>query len=255
MKKPYIKKIAEIAGFKVWYVNGYWIRKNLDRAFPNFDSHRHFDFIPEDELWIDKENAKIEAKYFIENFLAIQRELKKGKSYPEAVETGNKMELRERNRSKSLKNLRKIKIKEKILKRIYKKRVFEKYTKNLKIKLVRGDLVRSLFDLEFTEGGHDKVYSFIPENEIWLDDMIYKKERALILIHELHERALMSKGWPYDSTRPGIFIRKNQAGKKAAHFAAEDLEFWCRSHPKSIRRILLREIKENEKMIKTPFRA
>lgn len=255
MKKPYIKKIAEIAGFKVWYVSGYWIRKHLDHTFPNFDSHRHFEFIPEDELWIDKENGKTEANYFIENFLAVQRELKKGKSYPKAVEIANKAESRERKRSKLLKRLKKIKIKEKILKRIYKKPLFEKYTKNLKIKLVRGNLVRSLFYLDFTGGGHDKIYSFIPKNEIWIDDNVYKKERALILIHELHERALMSKGWPYASTGPNIFTRKKQGKKNSAHFAAEDLEYWCRNHPKSIKRILLREIRENEKLIKTPFKA
>ncbi|MBI4116480.1 hypothetical protein HY449_01930 [Candidatus Pacearchaeota archaeon] len=250
MKKPYIKKIAEIAGFKIWYVNGYWIRKNLDPAFTNFGGHRHFEFIPKDELWIDKENGRTEAHYFIENFLAIQRELKKGETYPEAVETANKIEIRERNRSKFLKKIRKIKVKEKILKKIYKKPLFGKYTKNLKIKIVRGNLVRSLFYLDFTGGGHDKIYSFIPEDEIWIDDDVYKKERALVLIHELHERALMSKGWPYASTGQKVFTRKKQTEKRSAHFAAEGLEYWCRNHPKSIKRILLREIRENERLIK-----
>ncbi len=250
MKKPYIKKIAEISGFKFWYVNGYWIRKNFDPAFTNFGGNRYFSFIPKDELWIDKENGRREAHYFIRNFLAIQRELKKGKTYPEAVETANKMELRERNRSKFLKKIRKIKIKEKILKRIYKKPLFEKYTENIKIKIVRGNLVRSLFDLDFTGGGHDKIYSFIPENEIWIDDDVYKKEIAVVLIHELHERVLMSKGWPYAPKGQKIFVKRGNARGKSAHFAAEDLEFWCRNHPKSIKKILLREIRENERLIK-----
>ena len=249
MKKPYIKRIAKIAEFGIWSVNGYWIRKNLDPAFTNFGSRRHFAFIPKDEFWIDKENGKIEARYFIENFLAIQRELKKGKSYPEAIETADKVERRERNRSEFLKKIKKIRVKEKILKRVYKKPLFEKYAKNLKIKLVRGNIVRSLFYLDFTEGGHDKIYNFIPENEIWIDDKVYKKERALVLIHELRERALMSKGWPYTPTPQGVFERQNKTGKRSAHFSAENLEYWCRNHPKSIRRILLREIRENEKFM------
>lgn len=250
MKKPYIKKIAEVAGFKVFSVNGYWIRNNLDPAFTNFGSHRHFEFIPKEEFWIDRENGKIEAHYFIENFLAMQRELKKGKSYPKAIEVADKIERRERNRSQFLKNIKKIKVKEKILKRIYKKVLFEKYTKNLKIKIVRGNLVRSLFDLDFTEGGHDKIYRFIPQNEIWIDDKVYKKERVFVIIHELHERALMSKGWPYTSTKQGVFQRQEKGGKRSAHFSAENLEYWCRNHPKSIKRILQRETKENEKLIK-----
>lgn len=252
MKKPYIKKIAEVAGFKVFSVNGYWIRNNLDPAFTNFGSRRHFEFIPKEEFWIDRENGKIEAHYFIENFLAIQRELKKGKSYPEAIEVADKMERRERNRSQFLKNIRKIKIKEKILKKVYKKTLFEKYTKNLKIRLVRGDLVRSLFYLDFTEGGHDKIFRFIPRNEIWIDDKVYKKERPLVIIHELHELALMLKGWPYTPTKQGVFERKKSSRGKWAHFAAEDLELWCRNHPKSIKRILLREIRENERLIEKP---
>lgn len=75
----------------------------------------------------------------------IQRELKKGKSYGEAVKIANQFEKRERHKSKFIQKIKKIKQKEKILKKIYKKQLFKDYTKNIKIWQVRGDLVRTLF--------------------------------------------------------------------------------------------------------------
>ena len=85
MKKPYIKKIGNFSKYKVWYVNGYWIRKNLDRSFPNYGSHETYSFIAKDEFWIDKENGKRESKYIIINFLAFKKELEKGGSYDDAI--------------------------------------------------------------------------------------------------------------------------------------------------------------------------
>lgn len=248
--KPYLEKVGNFSGFNVWYVNGFWIRKNLDKAFTNFADNKYFDFIPKDEFWIDYENGKKEAKYFIDSFLAIKKFVSQGKSEAYAIKQADKIEKRERSKSRFLKKLKKIKVKEKIIKKIHKKQLFKKYTKKLKIWQVRGDLVRSLFDLDFTGGGHDKIYNFIPENEVWIDDDIYRKEIAIVLIHELHERDLMNKGWPYEPVGgQKSFNRALKKGEKSAHFAAEEVEFWVRHHPKSIRRVLLREIKKNEKSI------
>ena len=248
MKKPYLKKIGKFSEYTVWYVNGYLIRKNYDKEFTNFGSRKYFEFIPKYELWIDYENGKKEAIYFIDNFIRIQRELKKGKTYDEAVKIANKYEKRERNKSKFIQKIKKIRQKEKILKKIYRKQLFSKYTKNIKIWLVRGDLVRSLFFLDFTEGGHDKVYDFVPKNEIWIDDNVYKKEIPYVLVHELHERYLIGKGWVYDSGGIGVFSRKAKKGEKSAHFEAEKIEEYCRNNPKEVKKILLREIKKTDSL-------
>ncbi|MCX6750071.1 MAG: hypothetical protein NTZ83_01295 [Candidatus Pacearchaeota archaeon] len=248
MKKPYIKKIMDIAGYEVWYVNGYYIRKHLDRAFPNYGGNRNFVFIPKNEFWIDYENGEKEARYFVDTFLALENALEEGKSHKEAIEIANKKEKSERDKSKSVKKLKKIKIKEELLKKIHKKPIFEKYTKNLKIWIVKGSIVRDLFDVDFNQGGHDKVYAFIPENEIWIDDSLYRKEIPYVLIHELHERKLMFKGWQYDSLGQSQFSRKGRADRKSAHFAAEKLEFLIRNKPKKIKKVLLKEIKANEKL-------
>lgn len=250
MKKPYIKKIGNFSGYKVWYVSGYWIRKNLDRSFPNYGDNNTCKFVPKDEFWIDFENSSKEAHYIIINFLAFIKELKKGKTEREAIKIATKLEKRERNKSKFIKRLKKIKLKQDVLKRIQIRPILKKYTKGLKIWLVRGKLVRDLFNVDFNQGGHDLVYPFIPINEVWIDDALYYKEIPFVLIHELYERALMKKGRRYDDVGLAITKRKKGDNKRYAHPAAEDLEYWCRNHPKSIMRILKREIKRNIAFIK-----
>lgn len=250
MKKPYIKKIGDASGFKVWYVNGYWIRKHLSRSFPNYGSNEIFAFIPKNELWIDKENSSKEAKYIIINFLAYQKELSKGKNKKEAIRLATNIEKKERHKSRFSKKLKKIKLKEKIIKKIHKKILFKKYTKNIRIWIARGKIVRSFFDVDFNQGGHDLIYQFIPRGEIWIDDYLYKKEIPFILVHELHERRLMAEGRKYDSVGITKTLRLKGDNKIYAHPAAEDLEYFCRHHSKQIMKILKREINLNEKLLK-----
>jgi hypothetical protein len=256
MKKPYMKKLGIFSGFKVWYVSGYWIRRNLDRRFPNYGNNRTFAFIPKDEFWIDYENRnKREAKYIIINFLAYEKELEKGKTEAEAIKIATEVENRERHKTswvRKLKELRKreIKLKEKLLNKIHRKRILKDETNFLKIWIVDGDIVRSVFDVDFNQGGHGFVYPFIPKEEVWIDDYLYKKEIPFILIHELHERKLMARGWRYDNIGIAKTKRRKGDNKIYAHPSAEDLEFWTRHHPKSIKRVLFKEIKDNEKISK-----
>ena len=160
-----MKKIGSFSGYNVYYVSGYVIRREIDKTFPNYGSHRSFKFIPKNEFWIDYENRnKREAKYIIINFLAFEKEIEKGKNVDDAIKIANMIEKRERHKSKWIKKLRKIKIKEKLLKKIHEKRLFGKITDKLKIWLIDGDIVRSLFDVDFNQGGHGYVYPFIPKN-------------------------------------------------------------------------------------------
>jgi hypothetical protein len=85
--------------------------------------------------------------------------------------------------------------------------------------------VRSVFDIDFTEGGHDYVYEFVPKNEVWIDDAIMAVERAYVLLHELHERNRMAEGWPYSK----------------AHAESSRLEYHCRRHPDELHDKLITE--------------
>jgi len=231
-KKPYIKKIGDFSGFHVWFVNGFWIRKHLDEEFTNFGQHYRFKFIPENEFWIDYKSGNLkETKYFIQNLLIQNRLMARGKSYDEASEIANRAERAERNKSRKLKKLKRTRKREILIKKVHKK-LLKKFSNGIKIWIVKGDLVRSLFFIDFTEGGHDKVYKFIPEKEIWIDDDLYYKEIPLVIIHELHERWLMAKGKIYDE----------------AHKKSNEIEHYCRVHPKSIKKRLLLEIRRNKKI-------
>jgi hypothetical protein len=62
---------------------------------------------------------------------------------------------------------------------------------NTKIFKVNGEEVRNTFKADFIGGGHNYVYKFIPENEIWIEDMKHPDDQRMILSHELAERFLM----------------------------------------------------------------
>jgi len=238
VKKPYIKRLGKISAFQVWIVDGSYIRKNIYREFTNFGQHYRFKFIPKNEFWIDKSYGESEEKYYITHLLVENKLMALGKSYNIALERANKIEKRERRKSKLIKRLESIKWhkKEIILKKI-RKVILKSHSSYIKIWIVNGKLVRSLFYIDFTEGGHDKVYPFIPKNEIWLDDAVSQKERKYILLHESHERFLMAKGLSYDR----------------AHKSSSKIEHFCRAHSHCLYAKLKEEIKENNKMIKYEY--
>jgi len=232
MKKPYLKKIRKIGNYTAWLVDGNYVRKNIDEEFTNYGHHYKFKFIPENEFWIDHENVAGEEKYYIDNMLAIMKSIKKGKTYNEAVLIAEKVEKTERKKSKLAKRAHKKLIRGKdSLKDIYKKKIKPKNCQ-LKVWIVDGEFVRDEFFIDFTEGGHDKVYHFIPHNEIWIDNDVAPKERNFVLLHEIHERNLMAKGWEYER----------------AHADSSHIEFFCRHHPKKTRVLLNREFKKLSKI-------
>lgn len=196
LKKPYLKKIRTHGKFDVWYVDGRYIRDHIDIEFTNFGQHYKFDFIPKNEFWIDKEHGIVEEKFYVDHLLVEHRLMKKGMSYEDALDRANEVERKERNKVEIVKMFSNMKNHE-VIDKIHKSLLKSYSNKNLSIWIVNGKYVRDAFYIDFTQGGHDKVYPFVPANEVWLDDDISQRERKLILLHELNERALMSKGMSY----------------------------------------------------------
>jgi len=210
MKNPYIKQLKTSSGFNIWIVDGKYIRDNVDEEFTNFGQHYKFNYIPENEFWLDKEASLNEYPFFIEHLLVEYRLMKQGMSYDDASELADSAEIRERKRfDKNFKASKKNTIDPE---NTHKELLIDN---GIEIWLVNGDFVRSNFDIEFTEGGHGLVYGFIPKDEIWIDDDLTKNERAYVIIHEFFERDLMKKGMGYEN----------------AHKEASELEFDCRRHP------------------------
>ncbi len=228
-KEPYLNKIGERDDITIWRVDGAFIRKNLDEEFNNFGQHYRFNFIPENEFWIEKETGHDETSFFIDHLLVEHRLMKDGVPYNKALTAAEKVEKKERHRAESSKDH-----KHKFLGMGQKKpdprsmheRMWRKMPSGVKVWIVNGKRVRSDFDIEFTEGGHHEVYGYVPEGEVWIDDAVPPKERSFILLHETHELRLMEMGLKYDK----------------AHAECSRIESYYRHHPKELKGAL----KENE---------
>jgi hypothetical protein len=70
----------------------------------------------------------------------------------------------------------------------------------LAIYLVDGERVRNEIDVDFVNGGNGAVYpSYVPLDEIWIDDAQHALDRTATALHELVERDLMlHHGLGYD---------------------------------------------------------
>ena len=229
--QPYLRYCGPADGFAVWVVNGAYVRENLDEEFTNFGQHLNFRFIPAGEFWLDEENAPGEEKFFIDHLLVENSAMARGIVYDKALDQADAVEKSERDKSPraiEAEGLAKAGRTDDLLRTVH-KQLLEEFSGSVKVWVVDGELVRDVFFVDFTEGGHDKVYKFVPAGEVWLDDDVNPAERRFILLHELHERALMARGWPYGR----------------AHKDSSRIEFQCRRNPGLLDAALRAEVKNN----------
>jgi hypothetical protein len=205
-------------------VDGSYIRGHLDEEFTNFGQHYRYPYIPENELWIDREAEHDERQFFIEHLLVEYRLMSQGMPYEKALPKADQVERRERRRRGDIKLATK-NGQELPDGKIVHEHLWKKLENGVSVWIVNGSLVRSVFDIDFTEGGHDCVYEFVPENEIWIDDAIVEPERGYVLLHELHERRRMAKGITYNE----------------AHAESSRLEYYCRHHTDELHNKLIAE--------------
>lgn len=224
LKPPYVEKVEERGDLKIWVVDGAYIRSQIDEEFTNYGQHYRFSYIPIDELWLDREAAEDEQQFFIDHLLVEHRLMAKGMSYEKALVGADRAERKERRRAGDIGRLTKHgqRLPEATL---VHRHLWKKLENGVSVWIVSGRLVRSVFDIDFTEGGHDYVYEFVPENEVWIDDDIEEEERAYVLIHELHERNCMVRGLSYNH----------------AHTESSRLEYHCRHHPDELHDALVKE--------------
>ena len=183
LQLPYLRKLDRRGDIAVWIVDGSHVRGHLDEEFTNFGQHYRYPYIPEKEFWIDEEAEHDEYLFFIDHLLLEHRLMAQGQQLPDG--------------------------------RAAHDRLWKKLENGISVWIVNGRFVRSVFDIDFTAGGHDHVYEFVPTGEVWIDDAITEKERGFVLLHELHERNRMQTGIPYSP----------------AHAESSKVEFHCRHHP------------------------
>jgi len=227
--KPYIRLLRKVGGISVWMVDGAWIRRRLDIDFTNFGQHHRFKFIPPEEFWLDEEYQQPgEVDFFVRHLLVEQRLMARGMGYVRALAYANRAERAERMKSSKIARFFRVDSDVHRLKMIH-KRLLASYGRTLKVWLVDGELVRSWHFIDFTQGGHDKVYPFVPASEVWIDDDLAPSERPLVILHELHERQLMAAGMRYHP----------------AHDSACELEQRCRRRPSCLPGLIREALRMN----------
>jgi len=230
MDKPYEKKIQTVDDFDVWSVDGKYIREKVDEEFTNFGQHYRFRFIPTHEFWIDRERTPGEEHFFVDHLLIENRLMAGGMTYDRAIEKADRAEQQERRKVNYLrKGIRPGLPKAELLAKVHKE-LLKSYSKYLSVWVADGQVVRDIFFIDYTEGGHDKVYAFIPAREVWLDDDLEPGERKFVLLHEVHERFLMTQGEKYFQ----------------AHRSASHIEYRCRHHPEELDQRLAEELAKNK---------
>jgi hypothetical protein len=224
LKPPYLQNDKTLGSYQVWIVDGAYVRGHIDEEFTNFGQHYRYPYIPEKEFWIDKEAEHDERAFFIEHLLVEHDLMAKGASYCDALTQADRVERKERRRAG---DVRKVTHQGKVLPdaSAVHERLWKKLENGASVWIVNGRLVRSAFDIDFTAGGHDRVYEFVPVGEVWIDDAIEEKERGFVLLHELHERNRMAEGLLYDK----------------AHAESSRLEYHCRHHPDELHDALTTE--------------
>ncbi len=232
--QPYIERICERNGISVWVVDGTYIRCHIDIEFTNFGQHYRFGFIPVDEFWLDREAAGSEREFFIEHLLIERGLMAGGKSYEEALLTADAKELLARKRARDAVDYQDPAAR--IDPRMVHLKLLKRLEHGVKAWIVSGRMVRDIFYIDFTEGGHDLVYGFVPENEIWIDDALDERDRPYVLLHEVHERGLMANGWSYER----------------AHCDASRFERKLRKDPDSVTLALVKWRADYRKRYKNP---
>jgi len=224
MKLPYLRQLDPCGELKAWIVDGSYIRQHLDTEFTNFGQHYRFAFIPEDELWIDREGKEDEQRFFVDHLMVEHRLMKAGMPYEQAIVEADKVERAERRKAGDVRRIteggKRLPDPDQVHVRLWKA-----LENGVKVWIVDGRLVRSVFNIDFTAGGHDYVYEFVPDDEVWIDNDIVDDERGYVLLHELHERNRMAQGWPYSR----------------AHAESSKLELHCRKRPDELHDALAAE--------------
>src|SRR5262249_59346434 len=79
----------------------------------------------------------------------------------------------------------------------------------VRIYLVSGEQVRDEVHIDFTQGGNDAVYDYVPAGEVWIDDAAHALDRTATALHELVERDLMQRhGMDYDRAHDAASARE-----------------------------------------------
>lgn len=202
-------------------VDGFKIRHTLDPDFVSLHCHsiainKYYVpkyYIPEGEWWLDV-RLKDERDFFV-RAESIDRPLylKQGQQFKKYLQ-------KKLLKKKSIPNF------------ITKKEWHLHY----RLVMVDGAIIRQYIDPEFTQGGHDLVYSYVPRGEIWIEKVLHPKEVPFVLHHEVVERKFMLKGKSYDVAHEYAVVAEKEMRRAHGGFYPLDEDYpWSKLTDDQIR--------------------
>ncbi|MCA1684824.1 MAG: hypothetical protein LC745_02325 [Planctomycetia bacterium] len=195
--------IATLRGYDVYTVNAFGVRDlaKRDEEFTTFASHADFpDLIPGREIWVDERLFGDEGLFYLANALTRLREHEKGSTTERADAAGLNVERALRERLVGVK-FRAGRPHKRVPERIYDREyaTLPDVQRAVVVWLVEGNLVRSFYKTDYTEGGHGYVYRWVPKGEIWVERGLDPAEIPYVIAHEYLELRLMrDEGLDYD---------------------------------------------------------
>jgi hypothetical protein len=218
--KLHKRRVLTHADYMVYSVNGLAVRNAAqpDEEFGNFATRDEFPgLIPRGEIWISEKLAAKEGVFFIANALTQLSRQAAGAADDTAYDDGLEVErlLREKLNGVEFRN-------GKPHKRVPDDIYLEQYITlpdpegPVVVWLADGNLIRSYYKTDYTEGGHGYVYPWVPRGEIWVEDGVDRREVPFIVSHEYLERRLMrDEGLDYDTaheicSKVEFHLRKRQ---------------------------------------------
>ncbi len=211
-KSIYRTFITNYEGYEVWAVDGAEIRKNIFNEFLFGGNSQRYPFIPDNEIWID--NA-ISCEEYLTTLMheVRERELMKNKnlSYFESHDSALALEYSMRKDFKSVAfhhedslgyvypyDFDSVKEIESLPDSIRLSGIY-RVPLGDNIWVVDGYKIRSEIYPDFGFSGNYMAYSFIPEQEIWIDASMSVEEMMYSIQLEKSEISLLLKSFIYDS--------------------------------------------------------
>ncbi|MBU2637923.1 MAG: hypothetical protein KJ955_03055 [Nanoarchaeota archaeon] len=182
---------------KIIFIDAHEKRNRISPDVGVVDTPEKSPYVPKGEIWFDKAYEK-EYDFFMAMYKLEKKLMKQGMPFSE---------------------VKKI-VRETFVKKSKKLPEYTIKTENkggFLVRYVKGEIVRQYIDPKFLLGGHSHVYSYIPANEIWLDDAQGEEEFRYTLAHELHEIELVRNGMDYNSAHDfALAAEKHERRKDGA---------------------------------------
>jgi hypothetical protein len=201
--------------YKIVRIDGEAARNNVNEEITDTEHSMNFPEIPDDEFWIDETVKDHEIPIEVARMVVEKQALRAGKDKELAYILGQRKEEELRAQTEIGKKVATMSDDE-VHVAANRGVLKQRRTKNdIEIRLVDGEYYKCKFNVDFTEGGHDIRYPWLPPNTIVIMNTAKPEERPYIIAHETHERVDMKKGMQYD----------------AAHERASEYEHNLRENP------------------------